>query len=138
MKAGLRARVPKMRTVLLVDDDKDLRFMLRYLIESTTSFEVVGEAGDGEEAIELTGSLQPDLVIMDVQMPKMDGVEATKRIKETWPQIHVLGLTAFSDYPEVMLGSGATKCLLKTDAYGSLTSVMERMKDDNESGSTWY
>ncbi len=123
---------------MLVDDDKDLRYMLRYLIESTTSFEVVGEAGDGEEAIEMTDRLQPDLVVMDVQMPKMDGVTATKRIKDTWPRVHVLGLTAFSDYPEIMLGAGATKCLLKTDTYGSLTQVMERMKDEAESGTAWY
>lgn len=127
-----------MRTVLLVDDDKDLRYMLRYLIESTTSFEVVGEAANGEEAIEAAGKHQPDLIVMDVAMPVMDGIEATKRIKDTWPRITVLGLTAFADYPEIMLGAGATKCLLKTEAYGSLTNVMERMKDDNETGSTWY
>lgn len=127
-----------MRTVLLVDDDKDLRYMLRYLIESTTNFEVVGEANNGEEAIEAAGRLQPDLVVMDVAMPVMDGIEATKRIKDTWPRIHVLGLTAFADYPEIMLGAGATKCLLKTEAYGSLTNVMERMKDEGETGTVWY
>ncbi|MFP5352427.1 MAG: response regulator transcription factor [Actinomycetota bacterium] len=127
-----------MRTVLIVDDDKDLRYMLRYLIESTTSFEVVGEAGDGQEAIDLTRKLHPDLIIMDAAMPTMDGVEATKRIKEMWPRTYILGLTAFSDYPEVMLGSGANKCLLKTEAYGSLTTVMERLKDESETGSTWY
>ena len=127
-----------MRTVLLVDDDKDLRYMLRYLIESTTSFEVVGEAGNGEEAIDQTRKLQPDLIIMDVAMPVMDGVEATKRIKEMWPRTYVLGLTAFSDYPEVMLGSGASKCLLKTEAYGSLTNVMEKLKDEAETGTAWY
>lgn len=127
-----------MRTVLLVDDDKDLRYMLRYLIESTTGFEVVGEAGNGQEAIDATHKLQPDLIIMDVAMPVMDGIEATKRIKDTWPRTHILGLTAFSDYPEIMLGAGATKCLLKTDAYGSLTNVMERMKDEAETGTAWY
>ena len=127
-----------MRKVLLVDDDKDLRYMLRYLIESTTGFEVVGEAGNGQEAIDATDKLQPDLIIMDVAMPVMDGIEATKRIKDTYPRIHVLGLTAFSDYPEIMLGVGATRCLLKTDAYGSLTNVMERMKDEAETGSAWY
>lgn len=127
-----------MRTVLLVDDDKDLRYMLRYLIETTTSFEVVGEASNGAEALQATEKLQPDLIIMDVAMPVMDGIEATKTIKERWPRTTVLGLTAFSDYPEIMLGVGASKCLLKTEAYGSLTVVMERMKDDAETGSTWY
>ena len=127
-----------MRNVLIADDDKDLRYMLKYLIESTTNFVVVAEAGNGEEAVAQCEKHQPDLVIMDVQMPVMDGIEATRRIKDRWPRMFVLGLTAFSDYPEILLGAGADKCLLKTESYGSLTHVMERIRDEAETGSTWY
>ena len=127
-----------MRNVLIADDDKDLRYMLKYLIESTTNFIVVAEAGNGEEAVAQCEKHQPDLVIMDVQMPVMDGIEATRRIKDRWPRMFVLGLTAFSDYPEILLGAGADKCLLKTESYGSLTHVMERIRDESETGTAWY
>ena len=127
-----------MRNVLIADDDKDLRYMLKYLIESTTNFVVVAEAGNGEEAVAQCEKHQPDLVIMDVQMPVMDGIEATRRIKDRWPRMFILGLTAFSDYPEILLGAGADKCLLKTESYGSLTHVMERIRDEAETGSAWY
>ena len=127
-----------MRNVLIADDDKDLRYMLKYLIESTTNFVVVAEAGNGEEAVAQCEKHQPDLVIMDVQMPVMDGIEATRRIKDRWPRMFVLGLTAFTDYPEILLGAGADKCLLKTESYGSLTHVMERIRDESETGTAWY
>lgn len=127
-----------MRNVLIADDDKDLRYMLKYLIESTTTFAVVAEAGNGQEAIDMCEKYQPDLVVMDVQMPVMDGIEATRRIKDRWPRILILGLTAFTDYPEIMLGNGATRCLLKTESYGSLTNVMERMRDEAETGTAHY
>lgn len=127
-----------MRNVLIADDDKDLRYMLKYLIESTTNFVVVAEAGNGEEAVAECEKHQPDLVIMDVQMPVMDGIEATRRIKDRWPRMFVLGLTAFTDYPEIMLGAGADKCLLKTESYGSLTHVMERIRDESETGTPWF
>jgi DNA-binding NarL/FixJ family response regulator len=111
--------------------------MLKFLIQSTTGFEVVGEAADGNEAIDQVRKLDPDLVIMDAAMPNMDGVEATKRIRDMQPRIYILGLTAFSDYPEMMLGAGANKCLLKTEAYGNLTNILAQLKDESESGETW-
>jgi CheY-like chemotaxis protein len=127
-----------MRSVLIVEDDRDLRSVIRHLIQSATSLDVVAEAGDGLEAIMLTERHQPDLVVMDIQMPNLDGIEATKRIKANWPRVTVLGLTAFEDLPEAMLAAGATRCLLKTEIYGSLTQVLNRLQDDEQSGSTWY
>jgi YesN/AraC family two-component response regulator len=126
-----------MRKILIVDDDKDLRYMLKYLIETTSEFEVVGDASNGEEAIAQVGTLNPDLVVMDVQMPVLDGVEATKRIKEFHPSVHVVGLTAFGQYPEIMLGAGASRCLLKTESYTSLVPTLNKLRDEVESGEAW-
>jgi len=126
-----------MRTILLVDDDKDLRYMLKYLIETTSDFEVAGEASNGEEAVAQVEVIHPDVVVMDVQMPVLDGVEATKRIKELHPSVHVVGLTAFGQYPEVMLGAGASRCLLKNDSYTSLVPTLNRLKSEAESGEAW-
>ena len=126
-----------MRTVLIVDDDKDLRYMLKYLIETTSDFEVVGDAGTGEEAIAVVGQINPDVVVMDVQMPVMDGVAATRRIKELHPSIHIVGLTAFGQYPELMLGAGASKCLLKNESYTNLVPMLNRLKEEAETGEAW-
>jgi DNA-binding NarL/FixJ family response regulator len=82
--------------VLVVDDDQGFREMLRdFLIDD--GFEVVGEAGDGEEAVSLTEQLLPEVVLMDLRMPRMDGIEATRVIKAARPTIQVIILSAYED-----------------------------------------
>ena len=103
--------------VLLADDEQLVRAGFRLILESESDFEVVGEAGNGAEAVELTKKLDPDVVLMDVQMPEMNGLEATRRIaalgrKET---SRVLVLTTFEvdEYVYEALRAGASGFLLK-------------------------
>ncbi|MDQ3618555.1 MAG: response regulator transcription factor, partial [Actinomycetota bacterium] len=83
--------------VLLVDDNAPVRKSLRQLINLRDDFEVVGEGTNGEEAVKAVDELGPDIVLMDMNMPVMDGVEATKAIKKAHPEVQVLALTAFAD-----------------------------------------
>ena len=73
--------------VLLVDDQKLMREGLRVLLELEPDLEVAGEAADGQAALESYAALRPDVVLMDIRMPGMDGVEATWRLRERWPQV---------------------------------------------------
>jgi DNA-binding NarL/FixJ family response regulator len=102
--------------VLLVDDQVLFVESLRTVLETrATDFEVVGVALSGREAIRLVVEKQPDIILMDVRMPDMDGVEATKIIREAYPDIHVLMLTTFDDdvYVVEALNHGAAGYLLK-------------------------
>jgi NarL family two-component system response regulator LiaR len=101
--------------VLLAEDHVVVREGTRELIRREQDMEVVGEAGDGEEAIELATKLCPDVVIMDISMPKVNGIEATKRIKELYPATAVLILTAYDNeqYIFALLEAGAAGYLLK-------------------------
>ena len=102
-------------TILLADDHVLLRQGTRELLEREDDMKVVGEAGDGEEAARLAADLHPHVVIMDIAMPKMNGIEATRKIKEIYPDSAVLILSAYDDdqYVFAILEAGAAGYLLK-------------------------
>jgi two-component system, NarL family, response regulator YdfI len=101
--------------VLIVDDHDMVRDGLRMILESEEGFRVVGEGGDGVEAIELASTLQPHVILMDLRMPKMNGIEAIEKIRAQWPAIGIVILTTYNE-DELMLRAlkaGALGYLLK-------------------------
>ena len=101
--------------VVIVDDHQVVRQGLRTFLELQEGVEVVGEAGDGAAALRLVGGLRPDIVLMDIVMPRMDGIEATRRLKEAHPGVGVIVLTSFASDQQVLpaLEAGASSYLLK-------------------------
>jgi DNA-binding NarL/FixJ family response regulator len=112
--------------LILADDHAVVRAGTRELLERYPDLHIVGEAVDGEDAVRLTQELQPDVVVMDVRMPKMSGVEATRRIKAEMPEICVLVLTAHDDdeYVFALLQAGANGYLLKTAEIDELAKAI--------------
>lgn len=108
---------PKIR-VLLVDDHQMLRQGLRAIVNEHPRMEVVGEAGEGWEAIELARTLKPDVVVMDINMPRCDGLTATQRIKEEYPEMKIVGLSMHNspDMMERMKQAGASGYVTKESA----------------------
>ena len=101
--------------LLLVDDQRLMLDGLKLLLEIESDLTVVGEAADGQEALDAYASVQPDVVLMDIRMPGMDGVEATRRILARWPDAKIIILTTFDDDEYVFEGlrAGALGYLLK-------------------------
>ncbi|MEW7982391.1 MAG: response regulator [Candidatus Sedimenticola endophacoides] len=101
--------------VLLVDDHELVRTGIRHLLDSNPQVEVVGEATSGEEAITMARELLPDLVLMDVSMPGIGGIEATRRIRQRYEQIRVIALTVHCDapFPEKLYEAGASGYITK-------------------------
>jgi DNA-binding NarL/FixJ family response regulator len=113
-------------TVLLADDQALVRAGLRLILETEPDLEVVGEAGDGEEAVRLATELRPDVVLMDVRMPLLDGIGATTLVLEHVPETRVVVLTTF-DLDEYVVDAfrvGASGFVLKTAPPGQLVSAV--------------
>ncbi len=112
--------------IVLADDHSIVRQGLRALIEKQSDMQVIGEASNGRETVAMVQDLQPDVVLMDVSMPDMNGVEATRRIKIGFPQMKVLALSMHSDrrFAMEMLKAGASGYLLKDSAFEELVHAI--------------
>ncbi|MDG4846817.1 response regulator [Peribacillus frigoritolerans] len=102
--------------VLFVDDHEMVRIGVSAYLSAQSDIEVIGEADNGLKAVELAMELRPDVILMDLVMPEMDGIEATKRIIEKWPEAKIIIVTSFLDDEKVYpaLEAGATSYMLKT------------------------
>jgi NarL family two-component system response regulator LiaR len=114
-------------SVLLAEDHVITREGIRRLLEAEKGITVVGEAGDGEEAVQKAGELKPDVIIMDIAMPRLNGIEATRQIKLVQPRTAVLILSAYDDdeYVFALLKAGAAGYLLKSIGGDELTRAIQ-------------
>ena len=112
--------------ILLADDHQMIRTGLKSFLESQPDFKVVAEAGNGREAIERALETRPDIILMDITMPEMDGLEATRQLKKLWPECVILCLTVHEDkfYFMEMLAAGASGYLTKQAASDELVSAI--------------
>lgn len=120
----------KKTKILLINDQKMVRQGTRQLLEREADFQVVGEAGNNLEAVNLAHELKPDIIITEVHMPKMGGVEAIRRIKAENPQIAILILTMQDEDEHVaeLLRAGAAGCLLKTISSEDLMQAIRSVR----------
>ena len=114
--------------VLFVDDHEMVRIGVTTFLKTQKDIEVVGEAANGEEGIKMALELRPDIILMDIVMDQMDGIEATKRIIESWPEAKIIMVTSFVDDDKVYpaLEAGATSYLLKTSKASEIANAIRK------------
>jgi DNA-binding NarL/FixJ family response regulator len=117
---------------MLADDQRVVREGLTLVLGLLADVEVVGAAGDGDEAVALAERLRPDIVLMDLRMPRCDGVEATRRLRERVPEVRVIVLTTYSDDRSVLeaLRAGARGYLTKEAGGEEIREALQRVLDD--------
>src|SRR5947199_7905201 len=120
-------------TVLLADDHTVVRQGLRALLEAEEDVSVVGEAENGRQAVQMTKRLQPDVVVMDIAMPSLNGLEATRQISRESPKSKVLILSSYSDdeYVQQLTDAGASGYLVKQTAAQDLVTAIREAKRGN-------
>ncbi len=112
--------------ILLAEDHLTVREGIKMLVNAQPDMEVVGEAGNGEVALTEAARLQPDMVIMDISMPVLNGLKATKRMRDKWPKLMILALTRHTDdgYLQQLIGAGANGYVLKQSAPNELINAI--------------
>ena len=117
--------------ILMVDDHKIVLEGLCALVNNEPDIEVIGQARDGREAIKMAHELKPDVIVMDVHMPGMDGVDATRRIANDFPDIKIIALTMYpkKSFVTEMLSAGASGYILKDDAFTELVKAINTVMD---------
>ena len=124
----------KMLRVLVVDDQESTRRGLAALLEFAEDIEVVNEASNGWEALHIVADVLPDVVLMDVRMPIMDGLGATRQIKQRWPQVKVIVVTMYPSHKAEALAAGADRVLQKGSMHASLEDVILEVAASDEHG----
>lgn len=117
---------PEKISVLIVDDNSSMRRVLRVIVDAEPGLQTVGEAANGRDAIVKVEVLSPDVVVMDIEMPRLGGIEATRVIKERWPHTIVIGCTALEDerVRRAMREAGASAHILKSKALTLLAPMI--------------
>ena len=124
--------------VLVVDDHSKIRTALRMLLDDYEDIEVIGEACNGQQAVILTEACRPDVVVMDINMPTMNGISATALIKRRWPATIVIGLSFFDDpnLKKALLEAGASTLIPKQEAgeqlYPAINAYWQEPSEQNE------
>ena len=119
--------------IVLAEDHKTVREGIKLLVDAQPDMEVVGEAGDGEAVIALTAKLEPDIVLMDISMPVLNGLRATKKLRALYPKIKILTLTRHTDdgYLRQLIGAGANGYVLKQSAPSELINAIRSVGQGN-------
>jgi len=119
----------KIRT-LLADDHTVMREGLARLLSQEPDMEIVGQAGDGQEAVEIANQLMPDIILMDLSMPRLNGIEATKIIHQQHPEIQIIGLSLYTEDERAreMIEAGAVHYLSKAGAPSELKNAIRRFR----------
>ncbi len=119
--------------IFIAEDHQTVREGIKLLVNAQSDMEVVGEAGDGESAIKEVVKLRPDLVLMDISMPTVNGLKATKKLRSACPDIKILTLTRHTDdgYLRQLIGAGANGYVLKQSAPTELINAIRTIRDGN-------